>query len=546
MMLPPSCNYVYETMLENEANVNNALKYYLSIGSRSADAVVAAGLADRNDTVLVAATGYGKSAVLYAFSAITKLTTIQIVPLTKLGKNQRDDIARAVASSKPVWIDSNTFLKNPNVWNEVKAGEYIHMLLSPEQAINPKFKAVLRDPDFHSKLGLFAIDELHMINEWREFREEFTHIYTLRALMPRRIPFFGSKVIRRYDADVSPTDQEIMFKDFPNRDTDRRIVLASVSLGMGMDIPDVERVIQFGIPPGQSLSDIWQRFRRAMRKCEGQGEAILFAPYYLFDQLGTLNKPLPKPRGRGRRQPHIPAIPSRLQNQLQLIERDDDAMSEAGSEASVTSQASDVSQAVIPEPVDEEFRGLFDYRERLKWSKPDIVAREKMDQNILGFLSATCFRDYILKYLQEPMEAPQLEYKRPVNKELCCNSCNQSLGRIAPLPPRQQGENKPQAGSFSGIALYKARGKKELPFTNWEGLVTKVPALNDWEHQDEHGEQLVMFCDEPESVDKIHEIWGAQKKKKADLRMASRASEASISPDASHQNAAPGGPKGSP
>ncbi|KAK0709381.1 hypothetical protein B0T26DRAFT_785427 [Lasiosphaeria miniovina] len=63
----------------------------------------------RNDTVLVAATGYGKSAVLYAFSAITKLTTVQIVPFTKLGENQRDDIARAVPSSKSVWIGSITF-----------------------------------------------------------------------------------------------------------------------------------------------------------------------------------------------------------------------------------------------------------------------------------------------------------------------------------------------------------------------------------------------------------------------------------------------------
>ncbi|KAK3360848.1 hypothetical protein B0T24DRAFT_692864 [Lasiosphaeria ovina] len=59
----------------------------------------------QKDTVLVAATGYGKSAVLYAFSALTILTTVQIVPLTKLGENQRDDITRAVPSSKPVWIN---------------------------------------------------------------------------------------------------------------------------------------------------------------------------------------------------------------------------------------------------------------------------------------------------------------------------------------------------------------------------------------------------------------------------------------------------------
>ncbi|KAK3364812.1 hypothetical protein B0T24DRAFT_598148 [Lasiosphaeria ovina] len=66
---------------------------------------------EQRDTVLVAATGYGKSAVLYAFSALTNLITVQIVPLTKLGENQRSDIARGVPNSKPVWIDSDTHLK---------------------------------------------------------------------------------------------------------------------------------------------------------------------------------------------------------------------------------------------------------------------------------------------------------------------------------------------------------------------------------------------------------------------------------------------------
>ena len=66
---------------------------------------------DKEDTVLIAATGYGKSAVLYAFSALTSKITIQIVPLTKLGENQRDDIKKNVAESSPVWIDGDTHLK---------------------------------------------------------------------------------------------------------------------------------------------------------------------------------------------------------------------------------------------------------------------------------------------------------------------------------------------------------------------------------------------------------------------------------------------------
>lgn len=60
------------------------------------------------DTILIAATGYGKSAVLYAYAALSKKITIQIVPLTKLGENQRDNIAANVPESTPIWIDQDT------------------------------------------------------------------------------------------------------------------------------------------------------------------------------------------------------------------------------------------------------------------------------------------------------------------------------------------------------------------------------------------------------------------------------------------------------
>jgi superfamily II DNA helicase RecQ len=68
-------------------------------------------LYDHKDTILVAATGYGKSMILYAFAALSRKITIIVVPLTKLGKNQRDDIEDKVANSKPVWIDAETPLQ---------------------------------------------------------------------------------------------------------------------------------------------------------------------------------------------------------------------------------------------------------------------------------------------------------------------------------------------------------------------------------------------------------------------------------------------------
>lgn len=66
----------------------------------------------QQDTVLVAVTGYGKSAVLFAFSALkTDKITIQIVPLVTLGESQRDDIIAKFPESTLVWIDADTYLK---------------------------------------------------------------------------------------------------------------------------------------------------------------------------------------------------------------------------------------------------------------------------------------------------------------------------------------------------------------------------------------------------------------------------------------------------
>ena len=69
----------------------------------------------QQDTILVAATGYGKSAVLFAFSALKPdKITVQIVPLVTLGESQREDIATKLPDSRPIWIDADTHLRVSN------------------------------------------------------------------------------------------------------------------------------------------------------------------------------------------------------------------------------------------------------------------------------------------------------------------------------------------------------------------------------------------------------------------------------------------------
>ena len=60
------------------------------------------------DTILIARTGYGKSVVLQAVSVIMEgRTTIQLIPLSRLGEEQLDSIA-SIPGTRPVLISDQT------------------------------------------------------------------------------------------------------------------------------------------------------------------------------------------------------------------------------------------------------------------------------------------------------------------------------------------------------------------------------------------------------------------------------------------------------
>ncbi|KAK4203863.1 hypothetical protein QBC40DRAFT_250708 [Triangularia verruculosa] len=114
---------------------------------------IAAWPTSRRIVFLIAATDYDKSAVLYCFSALAGKIMVQIKPLTKLGAKQAKAIAGGVPHSKPIAVDADTILK------------------SPQLASGPGFNKA-RCPEFHEKLSIFAIDELHIIKEWQNCREK--------------------------------------------------------------------------------------------------------------------------------------------------------------------------------------------------------------------------------------------------------------------------------------------------------------------------------------------------------------------------------------
>ena len=63
------------------------------------------------------------------------------------------------------------------------------------------------------------------------------------------------------------------------RQSVHRVLLATDSLGMGVDLPDISRVVQWKVPKQRddALEIMWQRFGRVARGPGKTGEAILLA-----------------------------------------------------------------------------------------------------------------------------------------------------------------------------------------------------------------------------------------------------------------------------
>jgi len=49
---------------------------------------------------------------------------------------------------------------------DVERCKYNHILLGPEQAVAPRFRKILRDPDFAKSVGVVIVDGCHVLSTW--------------------------------------------------------------------------------------------------------------------------------------------------------------------------------------------------------------------------------------------------------------------------------------------------------------------------------------------------------------------------------------------
>ncbi|HET8717361.1 MAG TPA: DEAD/DEAH box helicase [Nocardioidaceae bacterium] len=128
--------------------------------------------------LVVQATGWGKSAVYWAATAIRRSEgagpTLVVSPLLSL---MRDQVAAAHrAGLRAATVNSANIDAWASVEQSLRNGELDVLLVSPERLANPGFGRRVLD-GLAGRLGLLVIDEAHAVSDWgHDFRPDYRRV----------------------------------------------------------------------------------------------------------------------------------------------------------------------------------------------------------------------------------------------------------------------------------------------------------------------------------------------------------------------------------
>jgi ATP-dependent DNA helicase RecQ len=128
--------------------------------------------------LVVQATGWGKSAVYWAATAVRRSEgagpTLVVSPLLSL---MRDQVAAASrAGLRAATLNSSNVDEWSAIEQSLRAGDVDVLLVSPERLANPGFGRRVLD-GLSGRLGLLVIDEAHAVSDWgHDFRPDYRRV----------------------------------------------------------------------------------------------------------------------------------------------------------------------------------------------------------------------------------------------------------------------------------------------------------------------------------------------------------------------------------
>ncbi|KAK0129877.1 hypothetical protein ONS96_000423 [Cadophora gregata f. sp. sojae] len=381
------------------------------------------------------------------------------------------------------------------------------------------------------------------------------------------------KIVQTFHSRVSRSDRDLRYNAFRVLGSTCRLMIATTSMGTGMNIPDIGRVVMWKLPIDPTPNELWQRAGRGGRG-EGQTcEVHVFVPYWVMDNEGKYPEPkatgsnaAPSPKVSSQKPVHrnlrhlLPGnriairTQSRLRETTSISEVPDDIYpSDVESVDSNKSATSDTDEA---EPTN-----TMDNGKRLKvWTQSEMRSRDNLPTVYKEVCNAACQRNVLLKLLGEHL-LPIEKRNRPLKRN-CCTGCNPDLTPPSTeLPPGSYvGPDVPRKSSRGAFALQTLKewctecallfdssfpnsrfhlgpemfmpsftvltlaaayadqksNYEKLGQLTWDELIVKVPQLDEWEYKESWRVSLL------NRLSTLHEVVEEEVQKERILRAAKK------------------------
>ncbi|KAG8732565.1 hypothetical protein FRC11_012576 [Ceratobasidium sp. 423] len=141
------------------------------------------------DGFLTVATGQGKSTLIQGPIVADLVAGIDSIGVTLVPtKCLADDQARS-ASAKGIRAlalhedslrEARESSPSRDLFEEVAKGEWSLIFIGPEMIMSPAFDKLLRRKTFITRFRYFTVDEVHLIEDWNNFRSSFNDVSRLR------------------------------------------------------------------------------------------------------------------------------------------------------------------------------------------------------------------------------------------------------------------------------------------------------------------------------------------------------------------------------